>query len=471
MEPKKTKLDYFIESYSAYGLEKEATQVVASHVQFLVATGKLNEAIKKHTLENPGVDIREKVSVLVGIKAKKQTTLTSRKAKLKAAYKNKLACTVACGLVLKINGILNAFELASSNLTFKPTRTFFDTLADVRETLSNYSFKKRETWDSFVIPDSPLMLSVQSTPIISWLLSDSYKHVELCFTALAKFKKSSQADDVIAFGTLIGKLKTSLCRRLYDDLNGALVTSANQVPEPNWLDTVKITDLIQGEYVSVPIGSEDKPVAMLNAREEVARELAETDTRLAYVLESEECRSGIFAHIKAMTKELESGLSSATDKVDFLISFFNMNRCLYLQAYLDGAIAKAVLGKGNTDKKHLSDLNSLLASYSVIASPNNGEAKNVGVMGASELVHYVKFCCPWLAYKANDGGWYESAKWEGLSTVHKGQGFPVTGNDTICLYPPITLSRYLTVKKTIQLQVRITNRARKRHNDALKPSK
>lgn len=492
MEPKKTKLDYFIESYSAYDLNKEAKDVVSSHVQFVKASKAVKTALIKHygsyfaeTFE--GIKFQfsvpchayvkrahvvpcfnAKVSTLSVIKDKKQKTLVSRKAKLLASYKGKLASNVASGLVLKINSLLNAYEKASNNLTNKPPRAFFDDLSDVRETLNAVKFCKREAWEGFRMPDSQLMLSMQSTPVVTWLLEDAY-NVETCFNALAKFKKSSQADDVVAFGALIGNLRSSLCGRLYDDLNGALLTSSSQEPAPNWLDSVKITDLVQGEYVSVPIGSEDKPVELLSAREEVQRELAETETRLSYALESEACRVGIFAAIKGMTRDLESGLANATDKTEYLISFFNANRGVYLQAFLDRAIAAAIKGKGQADKKHLNDLNSLLTSYSVIATPNNGESKVVGVMGASELVHYVKFICPWLTYKANDGGFVESVKWEGLATAHRGHGFPVIGSGNVCLYPSITLHRYLQVKKTIQIQVRITNRARKRHNESLKP--
>lgn len=470
MEQKKTKLDYFIESYGAYGLEKDATQVVASRVQFLTASAKLKAAIKKHTAENQGVDISEKVSVLADIKSKKLVTLEKRKAKLVSEYRNKLACTVAGGIVLKISGILNAFEKACANLTFKPTRAVFNTLADVRTTLTSYKYGKRETWEAFIMPDSRLLLSEQSTPVIAWLLSDSVKSVEKCFTALAKFEKSSFPDKIAEFDNLIHKLETNLCKRLHDDLNGALLTSPNQEPEPNWLDAVDIRHVIRGEYVVADIGSESVPVKMLSAREEVQRELAETDVRLAYSLESEECRTGIFANIKAMTRELESGLTNAVDKADFLIGFFNKNRADYLQSYLDRAISTAIKGKGAADKTHLNDLNALLVSYSVMASPNNGESRVVGVLGASELVHYVRFVCPWLSYKANDGGWVESTKWEGLSTAHRGSGFPMVGKDDVCLYPPISLMRYLTVKKTVQAQVRITNRARKRHNENLAKS-
>lgn len=481
---KKTKLDYFIDYYAGVGLEKESKEVVTGHCNYLKASKKLKAAYATHyagylnTLKftlcervkpyaSKAPSFTAQLETLAKIKGDKKKTLTQRKKKLDTSYNSKLAANVADQVCFQINQLLTAFEKASNNLTFKPPRSFYETLADVRETLSSYRFNKRELWEDFVMPDSQLMLSVQSRPVVNWAI-ELDNAAELAFLALAKFEKSSNPDDKVKFSGIIGKLKTGLCSRLYDDLNGALLTSPNQTPESNWLDTVSVTDVIRGEYVSVPIGSENLPVALLSAKEEVSRELAETDTRLAYALESESCRSGIFASIKAMTRDLEKGLSEAIDKTDFLISFFNLNKGAYLQAFLDRAIVKAVEGKGKSDKSHLSELNSLLATHSVIATPNNGESKNAGVMGASELVHYIKFTCPWLTYKANDGGFYESAKWEGLATVHKGEGFPVTMGDNVCLYPPITLIRYLTVKKSIQAQVRITNRARKRHNDGLK---
>lgn len=499
MQQKKTKLDGFIEAYASYDLQKEAKDVISSHVQFLKACKTLKAALVKHygayfaetfngvkfqfinlspvfcrvyaRRANNAPTFAEKVETLSKIRADKLKTLTSRKAKLRAAYKGKLASSVASGIVLKVNGLLNAFEKACANLTFKPSREFFDTLSDVRETLNTVKFGKRETWHGFIIPDSRYLLSTQSMPIVSWLFSDSYKQVETCFTAISKFEKSSQVDKIADFDSIIDKLETSLCKRLHEDLAGKLITHASQTPAPNWLDSVDIKHVIRGEYVTADIGSENVPVKMLSAKEEVSRELAETDVRLSYSLESEACRTGIFAAIKGMTRELESGLVSATDKTGYLISFFNQNRGAYLQAYLDRAISKAIDGKGTADKSHLSDLNSLLASYSVVATPNNGESRVVGVLGASEIAHYVKFCCPWLSFKGNDGGWVESSKWEGPATAHKGSGFPVIGSDNVCLYPPITLHRYLTVKKSIQAQVRITNRARKRHNENLAKGK
>lgn len=479
---KKTKFDYYIGYYASVGLEKESKEVVSSHVALIKAAKSLKAARVKHfvaSLDSAKFErvaklspykvytVEPKLATLVDILAKKEKTLTQRKKKLATSYNTMLVSNVTSKVCFHIGQVLTAFEKACNNLTFKPTSAFYDTLADVRETLVSYGFSKRELWQGFKMPDSQLMLSVQSTPIVDWVL-ELDNTAELALLALSKFEKSSQPEDKVKFSALIGKLRTGVCARLYDDLNGALLTNAGQEPQPNWLDSVKITDVIRGEYVSVPIGSENVPVAFLSAKEELARELSETDTRLSYSLESESCRTGIFGGIKAMTRELEHGLSAATDKTDFLVSFFNANKGAYLQAFLDRAIAKAVGGKGGADKSHLSELNSLLATYSIIAAPNNGESKNVGVMGASELVHYIKFVCPWLTYKANDGGFYESAKWLGPTTVHKGDGFPVVAGDNVCLYPPITLVRYLTVKKTIQAQVRITNRARKRHNDGLK---
>lgn len=481
---KKTKFDYFIGYYSSINLEKEAKEVVSGHVNMLKASKKLKaayathyatylktlkftacERVKPYAMQAP--NFTAQLETLIKIKGDKKKTLVSRKKKLETAYNAMLASNVAGKVCFKINKLLTAFEKTCNNLTFKPTRAFYETLADVRETLVSRDFNKRDMWQDFTMPDSRLLLSAQSVPVVDWVLEQDYT-VELALLALAKFEKSSQEEDKVKFGGIIGKLRSGLCKRLYEDLNGALLTNASQEPQPNWLDTVSITDVIHGEYVSVPIGSENKPVAMLSAKEELSRELAETDTRLAYSLESESCRTGIFASIKAMTRDLEHGLSAAKDKTDFLISFFNTNRGAYLQSYLDRAVAKAVEGKGKADKSHLSELNSLLTTFSVIATPNNGESKIVGVLGSSELVHYIKFVCPWLTYKANDGGFYEIAKWEGPATVHKGDDFPVTAGDSVCLYPPITLMRYLTVKKSIQAQVRITNRARKRHNEGLK---
>lgn len=492
MQQKKTKLDYFIEAYSKFGLEKEATQVVASHVQLLSASGKLKAALAKHygshfaeTFKSAKFQFNSpchayvkrahvvpcfnaKVSTLSDIKDKKQKTLVSRKSRLTTSYKSKLAINVASGIILKVSNLLNSFEKSRANLTFKPSREFYDTLADVRATLLAYEFGKRETWEGFTMPDSTLMLSVQSTPIISWLLTDSPKHVETCFTALAKFEKSSQVDKIAEFDAIIDKLETSLCKRLHDDLAGKLLTDASQTPTPNWLDSVDIRHIVRGEYVTAEIGSETTPVKMLNSKEETARELAETDVRLSYSFESEECRTGIFAGIKSLKSAFEAGYKESDDKISYLTSFFTLNRATFLQSYLDSAIAAAIKGKGTADKSHLNDLNTLLSSFSLVISPRNGEQKNVGVLGASEIIHYVKFCAPWLSYKTNDGGWVESSKWEGLATIHRGNGFPV-GNGQPCHYPAITLLRYLTVKKTVQAEVRITNRARKRHNESLNP--
>lgn len=501
MEPKKTKLDFFIESYASFDLQGEAKDVVASHVQFLKASKALTKAKVKHyatfiaetmkgakfapvfcgakgypvdpvlvlrAMQVP--DFNEQMATLIKIKADKFKTLASRKKKLSSMYRAKLAKTVSSGIVRNICDILAAFESASNNLTFKPPRAFCDTLSDIRATLNEYKFEKRELWDNFIIPNTRLMLSEQSTPIIEWLVEGEPYTVERCFKAIAKTSKSSATADIEAFDLVINKLETSLCERLYHDLNGKLVRSVNDPVDVPWLSDVDIRDVVRGEYVTAEIGAENQPVKLLNSREETARELAETETRLSYSFESEECRAGIFAGIKTLAKAMEVGLAEADDKVTFLSRFFVENRAAFLQSYLDRAIGEAVKGKGTADKSHLADLNTLLSSFSLVISPRNVEQKNVGVMGASELVHYIKFCAPWLSYKANDGGFYESAKWEGLATVHKGNGFPV-GNGQPCHYPAITLTRYLTVKKTIQAEVRITNRARKRHNDNLAKNK
>ena len=501
MQQKKTKLDYFIESNAAYGLQAEAKDVVASHVQYLKACKALEKGKAKHGAayivetmkgakfapvfcgaENRPVkpvyilrgtqtpDFNEQCATLVKIRADKLKTLASRRKKLKSGYSAKLAKNVASGIVRNICDILAAFESASNNLTFKPPVSFRDTLSDVRETLNNYMFGKRELWSEFTMPDSQLLLSVQATPVVSWLVEGEAYTVESCFKAIAKISKSSQAADVAKFDDVIDKLEKALCERLYTDLNGKLVRNVNDPVELPWLNDVNIRDIVRGEYVVAEIGAENVPVKMLNSREETARELSETETRLSYSFESEACREGIFAGIKSLTKALESGLKESDDKISFLSRFFVENRTSFLQSYLDKAIAGAVKGKGGADKSHLADLNTLLSSFSIVISPRNGESKIAGVMGASELVHYVKFCCPWLSYKANDGGWVESQKWEGLATVHKGNGFPI-GNGTPCHYPAITLSRYLVVKKTIQAEIRITNRARKRHNDNLVKTK
>lgn len=496
---KKTKFDYFIDYYASVGLEKEAKETVTGHCNYLKASKKLKTAYTKHyadylkTLKftaciKPSTETTSftacecakpyamqvpnfvtQLETLEKIKGDKNKTLTQRKKKLAASYNSKLASSVAGKVCFQINKLLTAFEKACNNLTFKPTRAFYDTLADVRETLSSRGFSKRDLWQDFTMPDSQLMRSIQSIPVVVWVLESDYT-AELAFLALAKFEKSSNPDDKVKFGNIIGKLKTSLCKRLYDDLNGALLTNASQEPAPNWLDSVKITDVIWGEYVSVPIGSENEPVAMLSSKEEIARELAETATRLAYALEGEDVRTGIFAAIKCMTTELEVGLKESNDKVSFLASFFILNKHKFLQAFLDMAIARAVEGKGSADSNHLADLNTLLSSFSVVINPKNGESRVAGIMGASEIVNYVKFICPWLSYKPNDGGFRESQRWAGLATAHKGDGFPLTINEKVCLYPPITLMRYITVKKQIQAEVRITNRARKRHNEKLKTS-
>lgn len=497
MQPKKTKLDYFIESYASCDLQSEAKEVVSSHIQFLKSSKALKKGKAKHyaafivestkgakfapvfcdakgypvgpvyVLRAAKVpDFNEQLATLIKIKADKFKTLASRKKKLSSMYRAKLAKTVSSGIVRNIGDILAAFESASNNLTFKPSRSFADTLSDVRTTLNTCKFGKRELWQDFKMPDTQLLLAEQSAPIVNWLVEGEPYTVERCFVAIAKTSKSSQVDDVAKFEGVIDKLEKSLCERLYTDLNGRLVRNINDPVDVPWLSDVDIKDVIRGEYVVAEIGAENVPVKMLNSREETARELSETETRLSYSFESEECRVGIFAGIKSVSKALESGLAEADDKVSFLSRFFVDNRAAFLQSYLDKAIAAAIKDKGKADKSHLADLNTLLSSFSLVISPRNGETKNVGVLGASELVHYVKFCCPWLAYKANDGGWYESAKWEGLYTIHKGNGFPV-GNGQPCHYPSITLTRYLTVKKTIQAEVRITNRARKRHNDNL----
>lgn len=481
---KKTKFDSFIEAYSNVGLEKEAKETVTGHCNYLKAAKKLKtayathyanylkalkftacERVKPYAMQAPS--FTEKLETLVKIVGDKKKTLTQRKKKLAASYNTMLASNVASKACFQINQLLTAFEKACNNLTFKPTRAFFDTLSDVRETLSSYKFNKRDLWQGFKMPDSRLMLSAQSIPVVNWIL-ELDNTAELAFLALAKFEKSSLPDDKVKFSEIIGKLRTGVCARLYEDLNGVLLTNPNQEPQPNWLDGVKITDVIRGEYVSVPIGSENVPVALLSAKEELSRELAETDTRLAYAVEGDDIRTGIFGAIKCMAAELETGLKESNDKVSFLSSFFILNKHKFLQSFLDSAIANAIKGKGSADSNHLADLNTLLSSFSVVINPKNGESRVVGVMGASELANYVKFTCPWLSYKPNDGGFYESAKWLGPATAHKGDGFPLIMSDKVCLYPPITLMRYLTVKKQIQAEVRITNRARKRHNDGLK---
>lgn len=479
---KKTKLDYFIGYYSSVNLEKEAKEVVSAHVNMLKAAKSLKAARVKHFVASLDsakfkrvtkfhpyrlYTVEPKLATLVDILAKKEKTLASRKKKLAASYNTMLASNVAGKVCFQINQLLTAFEKACNNLTFKPTHAFYETLADVRETLVSYGFNKRDLWQGFNMPDSQLMLSVQSSSVVNWIL-ELDNSAELAFLALAKFEKSSNPDDKVKFSSIIGKLKTGLCSRLYDDLNGALLTSPNQTPEPNWLDTVSVTDVIRGEYVSVPIGSENLPIALLSAKEEVSRELAETDIRLSYALEGDEIRKGIFGGIKAMAAELETGLKNCDDKVRFLTDFFVVNKNKFLQAFIDNAVAKAIESKGNTDSKHLTDLNMLLSSFSVVINPKNGESKVVGALGASDIVNYVKFTCPWLTYKANDGGFCESQRWTGPATAHKGDGFPLVINDKVCLYPPLTLMRYITVKKQIQAEVRITNRARKRHNDGLK---
>lgn len=531
MHPKKTKLDYFIEAYAAHGLQAESKEVVASHVQALKASKALSKAKAKHwgiflsetmkgtkfssmgfvpfevtthacvlsassnlnnvtklfpvrtnlldkicaenrpvkqifVLRAVSTDFSEQCAPLIKIKADKAKTLANRKKKLSSMYRAKLAKTVSAAAASKIGDILAAFESASNNLTFKPPRAFADTLLDIRATLNEYQFVKRELWSEFVIPDSQFLRSVQSVPVLQWLLGEGPKVVFNCFREIAKTSKSSQVDDIAKFDDVIDKLEKSLCERLYTDLNGKLVRSASDPVDVPWLNDVDIKDVTRGEYVVAEIGAENQPVKLMSSKEEVARELAETEIRLAYSFESEECRAGIFAGIKSLSKALESGLAESEDKVGFLSRFFVDNRAAFLQSYLDRAIAAAVKGKGTADKSHLADLNTLLSSFSLVISPRNGEQKTVGVLGASELIHYVKFCAPWLSYKANDGGWYESAKWEGPTTVHRGNGFPI-GNGQPCHYPAITLTRYLTVKKTIQAEVRITNRARKRHNDNL----
>lgn len=479
---KKTKLDYFIDYYAGVGLEKESKEVVTGHCNYLKASKKLKAAYATHYagyLNTLKFTLCERVKpyaskapsftaqTLAKIKGDKKKTLTQRKKKLDTSYNSKLAANVADQVCFQINQLLTAFEKASNNLTFKPPVAFYETLADVRETLVSYGFNKRDLWQGFNMPDSRLMLSVQSSSVVNWIL-ELDNSAELAFLALAKFEKSSNPDDKVKFSGIIGKLKTGLCSRLYDDLNGALVRDTSHEPQPNWLDTVSITDLIRGEYVSVPIGSETLPVALLSAREEVSRELSETDTRLAYALESDDVRKGIFGGIKAMAAELETGLKNCDDKVRFLTDFFVVNKNKFLQAYLDRAVAKAIESKGNTDSKHLTDLNTLLSSFSVVINPKNGESKVVGALGASDIVNYVKFVCPWLSYKPNDGGFCESQRWTGPATAHKGDGFPLVINDKVCLYPPLTLMRYITVKKQIQAEVRITNRARKRHNEKIK---
>ena len=350
---------------------------------------------------------------------------------------------------------------------------FFDTLSCV-SILGRVSVPPLTPWSAWLetlsLESGEYLITSDFREVCTFLLSTNAEKLVGSLEYIRRLDKSNEADDISLHDNLLKISKLLLPKPFIGDTRNALHAM---------LTRLCVEDIKRGEVIK-PLIIDGVEVARhtLKTKDEL-RAASERVTEREAALQDNivascqfDARVGIFAGVNAITKALESGLKAAKNKAAFTVGFFVSHNRAFLQSALDNAVNEAILGAFKADKSQLSALNSLVSAFSIEITPSNTQQSSEFILGGADIVRYVQFCCPWLAYKKDDGGFYEKPKSDAPKTSHIGPARPVWRNGVegdVVQYPCITLIDYLRLLKTVSKETRIKNQAIRKANAKLKP--
>lgn len=350
---------------------------------------------------------------------------------------------------------------------------FFDALSCVVSILGRVEVDALTPWAdwlaSYECDTKEYILTPDFRDVCSFLRSKFAPKLVGFFEYIRRLDKSNESDDLAMHDSLMKVSKEYL-------LPSAFIGDARNALH-SMLTRLSVEDVKRGEIIRpLIVDGVETPRPTLQTK-------AELKVAAARVLEREaalqdnivascpfDSRVGIFAGINALTKALESGLKAAKNKTAFTIGFFVEHNRAFLQAALDNAVGEAVIGAGKADKSQLSALNSLVSAFTLEITPSNAQQSSEYILGGADIVRYVIFCCPWLGYKKDDGGFFEKPKSESPKTAHIGPARPIWRGGVegdVVQYPCITLVDYLRLLKTVSKETRIKNQAIRKANARL----
>lgn len=350
---------------------------------------------------------------------------------------------------------------------------FFDSLSCVVSILGRVEVDALTPWAdwlaSYECDTREYILTSDFRDVCSFLLSKFAPKLVGSFEYIRRLDKSNETDDTALHENLLKVSKTYLLPNCFiGDARNALHAM---------LTRLSVEDIKRGEIIKpFIVDGVEMPRPTLKTRDELkvaAARVQERESALADNIVAScpfDSRVGIFAGVNALTKALESGLKAAKNKTAFTIGFFVEHNRSFLQAALDNAVCECILGAGKADKSQLSALNSLVSAFSIAITPNNAAQSSEYILGGADIVRYVMFCCPWLGYKKDDGGFFEKPKSESQKTAHIGPARPIwrggVEGQTV-QYPAIALVDYLRLLKTVSKETRIKNQAIRKANAKL----
>lgn len=350
---------------------------------------------------------------------------------------------------------------------------FFDALECVKAILGRVEVPPLAPWadwlTSYSLESSEYLITADFQDVCSFLLSTNAAKLVGAFEYIRRLDKSAEADDTALHANL---LKVATEYLLPKPFIGGARNALHAM-----LTRLSVEDVKRGEIVR-PLLVDGVEVArptlktkdeLRAASERVAERIEALQDNLvaSYPFDA---RVGIFAGINALTRALESGLKAAKNKAAFTVEFFVSHNRAFLQSALDNAVNEAILGAFKADKSQLSALNSLVSAFSIEVTPSNAQQSSEYIMGGADIVRYVTFCCPWLVFKKDDGGFFEKPKSDAQKTAHIGPARPIWRGGVegdVVQYPAITLVDYLRLLKTVSKETRVKNQAIRKANAKL----
>lgn len=402
--------------------------------------------------------------------AKKQTSLTSKKASLSKFEAENSFEAVSASLVLQATRLLETAALANGNILDSEKQIkceFFGALEFVKAKLTASGFVGLwvDYLDSLNDNDTgEQLLTADYTAVIDWLGSKYAPSFDGALDYIYKLDKSGSENDISLHENLLAIPQTYA-------LPTALLLPLKKLIEGLKLADVKRGDIIapmlkDGEEVALPLKVVKSELKAAFERQKERVEAVEAAIVGAARFDE---RQGVFAGVNALNKAVASGLKSSKDKTSFLVDFVLDNQEKFLQAAIDSACKEAIEGKGN-NTRCLEPLNKIVSRLLLEINPKNGESRLEYIFGGGDVVKYVCFVCPWLSYKKGEG-FHEKSRSVCPATAHMGQARPVwrggVEGDVVC-FPPITLTQYLRVVKTVSRETRISNAGIKLYNSKLK---
>ncbi len=433
--------------------------------------------VKSDSLQSPTDSAKR--AVYEAQRAKLKSKFKTKRAKLRSltAYitENSFA-TNAAKITTLAAKLAESASLANGNILDSVKHVgagFFDALECVVSILGRVDVEPLAPWSAWLesvsLESGEYLLTHDFKDVCSFLLSTNAAKLVGSLEYIRRLDKSNEPDDTALHANLL-KIATEylLPKCFIGDTRNALHVM---------LTRLSVEDIKRGEVIKpLIIDGVSTPRQTLQTKSELkaaAARIQEREAALADNIVSScpfDARVGIFAGINALTRALESGLKASKNKAQFTIGFFIQHNRAFLQSALDDAICEAVKGALKADKSQLSALNSLVSAFTLEITPSNAAQSSEYILGGADLVRYVLFCCPWLGYKKDDGGFFEKPKSDAPKTSHIGPARPIWRGHVegdVVQYPCITIVDYLRLLKTVSKETRVKNQAIRKANAKL----